>query len=126
MEQRLQEILQDGEVIRWIGRPTPFKLIQLPFRNAYFMTWLLSGALILSAALYLHLEHTMSHMALWERILIMAVISFLPALISLRPLLDKYCLERNTLYAITNRRVIALVRSEVMFIPLTPKLAVML
>ena len=44
MEQRLHEILMDGEQVRWTGRPSPFKLMQCPERKTFFATWLLSGA----------------------------------------------------------------------------------
>ena len=53
MEQRLHEILMDGEQVRWTGRPSPFKLMRCPERNTFFVTWLLSGAAILLALLYL-------------------------------------------------------------------------
>ena len=49
MEQRLHEILMDGEQVRWTGRPSPFKLMRCPERNTFFVTWLLSGAAILLA-----------------------------------------------------------------------------
>ena len=45
-------------------------------------------------------------------------------MLSLRPLMDKFCLEKNTLYAITDRRVIALVKDDLMYIPLDQKPAV--
>ena len=34
MEQRLQEVLLDGEIVRWSGRPSPFKLMSIPSRTS--------------------------------------------------------------------------------------------
>lgn len=52
-------------------------------------------------------------------VLIMAIVAlFLPVALSARPFMDKKCLEKNTLYAITNFRIIALVKGEVMYLPL--------
>lgn len=123
MEQRLHEILMDGEQVRWTGRPSPFKLMQCPERNTFFATWLLSGAAVLLALFYLlpALDSTQRGGADW---FVMLVVAFLPAMLSLRPLMDKFCLEKNTLYAITDRRVIALVKDDLMYIPLDQKPAV--
>ena len=124
MEQRLHEILMDGEQVRWTGRPSPFKLMQCPERNTFFVTWLLSGAAVLLALFYLlpALDSTQRGGADWFVMLV--VVAFLPAMLSLRPLLDKLCLEKNTLYANTDRRVIALVKDDLMYIPLEQKPAV--
>ena len=124
MEQRLHEILMDGEQVRWTGRPSPFKLMQCPERNTFFATWLLSGAAVLLALFYLlpALDSTQRGGADWFVMLV--VVAFLPAMLSLRPLMDKFCLEKNTLYAITDRRVIALVKDDLMYIPLDQKPAV--
>lgn len=123
MEQRLHEILMDGEQVRWTGRPSPFKLcVSRP--ETFFATWLLSGAAVLLALFYLlpALDSTQRGGADWFVMLV--VVAFLPAMLSLRPLMDKFCLEKNTLYAITDRRVIALVKDDLMYIPLDQKPAV--
>ena len=124
MEQRLHEILMDGEQVRWTGRPSPFKLMQCPERKTFFATWLLSGAAVLLALFYLlpALDSTQRGGADWFVMLV--VVAFLPAMLSLRPLMDKFCLEKNTLYAITDRRVIALEKDDLMYIPLDQKPAV--
>lgn len=89
MEQRLHEILMDGEQVRWTGRPSPFKLMQCPERNTFFVTWLLSGAAVLLALFYLlpALDSTQRGGADWFVMLV--VVAFLPAMLSLRPLLDQ-------------------------------------
>lgn len=108
MEQRLHEILMDGEQVRWTGRPSPFKLMQCPERNTFFVTWLLSGAAILLALLYLLPTLNSDQRGGADWFIMLVVVAFLPAMLSLRPLMDKLCLEKNTIYAITDRRVIAL------------------
>ena len=118
MEQRLHEILMDGEQVRWTGRPSPFKLMQCPERNTFFVTWLLSGAAILLALLYLLPTLNSDQRGGADWFIMLVVVAFLPAMLSLRPLMDKLCLEKNTIYAITDRRVIALVKDDLMYIPL--------
>ena len=44
MEQRLQEVLLDGEIVRWSGRPSPFKLMSIPSRTSLLLTWVLCSA----------------------------------------------------------------------------------
>ncbi|MFQ9472662.1 MAG: hypothetical protein ACLR0P_05570 [Oscillospiraceae bacterium] len=119
MEQRLHEILMDGEQVRWTGRPSPFKLMQCPERNTFFVTWLLSGAAILLALLYLLPTLNSDQRGGADWFIMLVVVAFLPAMLSLRPLMDKLCLEKNTIYAITDRRVIALVKDDLMYIPWT-------
>lgn len=119
MEQNLQEILLEGEVVRWQGRPTPFKLLAVPARMFLLLTWgacLAALVLILGWLIpfYLRTERNMVDM-----VVLLVIVSFLPIMISIRPLLDKWSLERSTLYAITNYRVLALVKDELMFIPLS-------
>ena len=121
MEQRLHEILMDGEQVRWTGRPSPFKLMRCPERNTFFVTWLLSGAAIL---LYLLPTLNSDQRGGADWFIMLVVVAFLPAMLSLRPLMDKLCLEKNTIYAITDRRVIALVKDDLMYIPLDQKPAV--
>ena len=114
MEQRLQEILHDGEEVRWTGRPIPFKLLNCPEHRSIFLTWVIS-AFLLFCALFFLASHPQRGM---DWLIVLVVAAFLPGMVSIRPLLDKLCLEKNTLYAITNLRVIALVHDDLMYIPL--------
>ncbi len=114
MEQRLREALICGEEVRWTGRPSPFKLMDCPERRSIFLTWLLSALVLLGALLYIAaVQHSGA-----DWLIVAVVAAFLPVMLSVRPLLDKLCLEKNTLYAITNLRVIALVKDDVMYLPL--------
>lgn len=123
MEEKLNEVLLDGEKIRWSGRPAPFKLLATPSRRSLILTWAIcSGALalILGALVpfYIRAQRTMV-----DLLVLLVITAFLPVMISIRPLLDKRCLERSTIYAITNYRVLALVNGELMFIPISRQLS---
>lgn len=124
MEQRLQENLLDGEQILWMGRPAPFKLMRCPYRTAFYVTWLVCGVVIATAAYHLLPVFPHSDGVNADLLVILIVVSFFPILLSLRPILDKICLEKNTIYAITNYRVVSLVRDDFMYIPIHPQLQI--
>ena len=112
MEQRLQEVLLDGEIVRWSGRPSPFKLMSIPSRTSLLLTWVLCSAalaVILGGLIPFFLR---THQAVTDLTVILMIAAFLPAMISIRPLLDKWSLEHDTIYAITNYRVLALVKNN--------------
>jgi len=117
MEKRLETALQEGEQVRWSGRPVRFRLMQSAYRSGMVLTWLMSVCVILLVAYFLapyYLTHTLTG----DLLLAAAVVLFLTAQLSLRPLLDKRTLENETVYAVTDRRVIAVVKDEVMSLPL--------
>lgn len=124
MEQRLQEALLPGEELRWTGRPSPFKLLAGPYRSTFLSTWLLSAAAVLLAVFYLAPMLNRMQRGGADVFVVLLAVAFLPAMLSARPLLDKLYLERSTLYAITNYRAIALIRGELMYIPLNKRLDV--
>ena len=122
MQERLNQYLLDGEAVRWCGRPTPFRLLKSVGSTDMLITWALSLFLLVVSVFAILPRISTSGMT--ESALIVLVICFLPGLLSLRPLRDKRLLEQDTIYAITNYRVIALVRDELMYIPLSSKLQV--
>lgn len=122
MQERLEQYLLDGESVRWSGRPTPFRLLKSVGSTDMLVTWVLSLLLLVITAVAILPNVCTS--GITETLLIIIVIAFLPSLLSLRPFLDKRLLEQNTIYAITNYRVIAVIRNELMYIPLSSKLKV--
>lgn len=122
MEQRLNDILLDGEEIRWSGRPAPFKLMDLPSRNFILATWVVSAAFLVVVLGFLIPFYIQTQRSLLDMAVLLVIISFLPLMVSFRPVLDKRSLECSTLYAITNYRAIAFVKDDMMFIPLSRKL----
>lgn len=122
MEQRLNDILLDGEEVRWSGRPAPFNLLDLPSRKSILTTWIISGAALVLVLAFLVPFYIETGRSLLDMAVLLVITAFLPLMISFRPVLDKRCLERSTLYAITNYRAIAFVKDDVMFIPISRKL----
>ena len=118
MELRLQECLWPGEKILWSGRPRPFALLDRVLRRPILLTWGLSAVILLAAAAAARFVLDAARLPLLEVLLLTMVAMLLPAAISLRPVLDKYRLEEQTIYAITDRRVISIVQDEVMYLPL--------
>ncbi|OUQ82223.1 hypothetical protein [Flavonifractor sp. An100] len=118
METRLKEALWEGEEVRWSGRPKPFELMEQSFKSSILLTWAVS-ACVLAAVLYLLVTSLASGTRTIGDAFILAIITlFLPAILSARPIMDKKCLEEKTIYAITNFRIIAIVKDEVMYLPI--------
>ena len=118
MDTRLKNILWEGEEVRWSGRPKPFSLFDHDSKNSILLTWIVS-ALVLAAVIVLMVFSSITGTRSFTDVLIMAIVAlFLPVALSARPFMDKKCLEKNTLYAITNFRIIVLVKGEVMYLPL--------
>ena len=108
----------EGEEIRWSGRPKPFGLLDKALRPSIMLTWISSAVVLLAVAVILHSAMISAARPLPDMLMLAAVAMFLPIILSLRPFLDKRCLEENTIYAITSHRIIAIVRDEPMYIPL--------
>ena len=118
METRLKEALWEGEEVRWSGRPKPFELMENTFKSSILATWIVS-AFVLACVLFFLIPSLLSGSRTIGDAVILAVITlFLPGILSARPLMDKKCLEEKTLYAITNFRIIAIVKDEVMYLPI--------
>ena len=105
METRLKEVLWEGEEIRWSGRPKPFGLLDKALRPSIMLTWISSAVVLLAVAVILHSAMISAARPLPDMLMLAAVAMFLPIILSLRPFLDKRCLEENTIYAITSHRI---------------------
>lgn len=117
MEKRLQAALPEGEQVRWSGRPTRFRLMESTYRSAVVLTWLMSVCVVVLVGYFLA-PYYWKHALTGDMLLAALVMVFMPAMLSVRPLLDKRTLENETIYAVTDRRVIAIVKDEVMSMPL--------
>ncbi len=118
MEARLQEALWDGEEIRWSGRPKPFQLMDKTFKPSMIATWVISALILLAVIVLLGPAFINGTRSLSDVVVLSVISLFLPVILSARPFMDKRCLEEQTLYAITNFRIIAVVKDEVMYLPL--------
>lgn len=118
METRLKDVLWDEEEVRWSGRPKPFHLMDKTFRPSIIITWIISALALLAVAVLLGPALVTGSRSLTDVLVLTAIALFLPTILSARPFLDKKCLEEQTLYAITNYRIIAIVKNETMYLPI--------
>lgn len=118
METRLKEVLWDGEEVRWEGRPKPFQLMDKTFKPSIIATWAISGLVLLAVLALLGPALSSGARSLTDVLVLSVIALFLPVILSIRPFLDKRCLEQQTLYAITNFRIIAVIKDEVMYLPI--------
>ena len=119
MERKLREALWDDERILWFGRPTQSTLLRSPDTLSQCMTWAITALLTLFA-FFFFLPYALADGKEFIFILVILItMVFLPLTIAIRPYLDKLLLERETVYAITDRRIIAIVRNNVMTMPRT-------
>lgn len=115
----LQEILLDGEEIRWLGRPKAFELLGADTKQEIVMTWGISIAVFVISIFLLIPAYLSGALTLSKSLVLFTIAMFLPVVLSYRPFSDKKCLEEESFYAITNLRVIAIVKGEVKMIPLS-------
>ena len=118
MEARLKEILWEGEAVRWTGRPQPFRLMGADSRKGIVITWIISAIVLVVTVLLLGPDLIQGSRSLSDILISTVVILFVPIILSVRPFLDKKCLEQATLYAITNYRVIAIIKGEPIYLPI--------
>lgn len=118
MDNRLHAALWAGEALRWSGRPKPFRLMDKNFQSSILITWVISALIMLAAAVLLILPLATGSRALSDLVILSVMILFLPVILSARPLMDKHCLEEQTIYAITNYRIIVIVKDDVMSLPI--------
>ena len=118
MEDLLNEILWDGDEIRWSGRPTPFVLLDETFRSDILFTWGLSFLILFITVVLMGFAVILGSYKIGDILILGAIALYIPALLSVRPLLDKRALENETFYAITNLRIISIVNNDPMYISL--------
>lgn len=124
MDTRLKDALWEGEEVRWSGRPKPFALMDRLIRPSILMTWAVSGLILVLTTVLLGLSVVRGARSLTDALVLAAVVLFLPVILSVRPFLDRRCLEDRTVYAITNFRIIAVIKDEVMYLTLRKGMSV--
>lgn len=123
MEHTLQKILRDEEKVLWFGRPARSRLLCAPDKIRQCIAW---GVAVVMAALTFGLFIPYAIRMEQELGLILIALGplvFLPLAVAIRPYLDKKLLERDTIYAVTDQRVIAVVKDNVMIMPRDRRLA---
>lgn len=118
MENQLKEALWEGEEVRWSGRPKPFPLMDSSVKSSIIITWAVSACVLAALAAILVPAVSSGRRSVSDVIILSFITLFLPAILSARPFVDKKCLEEKTFYAITNFRIIAIIKGEVMYLPI--------
>lgn len=118
MERNLKEALWEGEEVRWSGRPKPFALLDKNVKSSIVLTWAICACILAGVLFVVVPSMAAGSRSLSDAVILILVTLFLPGMLSARPFMDKKCLEEQTLYAITNFRIIAVVRDEVMYLPI--------
>lgn len=119
MEQQLNHYLLEGETVRWSGRTTPFRLRDFSFRTSLYVLWIISAAAAVAVVLLLLPALLSGQRSPGNTLIILIVALAIPVLLSLQPFSDKYKLEKNVLYAITNLRAITMVDGRILSLPLS-------
>ena len=116
LETRLDEILWDEEKVRWSGRPKPFQLMEATVKQSFILTWVTSILILLAVVATLAPALASGSRSVSDVLIMSTIVLFLPVILSVRPFLDKQCQEKQTIYAITNFRIIAIIKDEVMYL----------
>lgn len=118
MENTLNELLEHNEKVLWFGRVEKSRLLDAPDRRRQIALWCVAAVFLIATVAFV-LPY-MAGIGRPAQVLAIAfvVINFVPLLLASRPALDKMLLEGKTLYAVTDRRVIAVVKSNVYVLPL--------
>lgn len=118
MNEKLNAALMKGETVKWSGRPEKGVLLEGAYKKPMLLTWIVSAAVI--AVILALLLPVAMHSDVYrnETIALIVAFSLAPVLLSFQPIFDKRHLENDTLYAITNYRIITVVREEVYSLPL--------
>lgn len=117
METMLNQILNKDEKVLWFGRPVHNELSKAPDRTRQYINWGIL-ALALGISVLGFLPYALSSGRSWDVILVtLLMINFIPVIMALRPMLDLRVLDRQTIYAITDRRIIAIVKNSIMELP---------
>ena len=117
MERKLETNLHPDEKLLWFGRPTPSKLMRAPDKTIQVILWMVSMA-VAGVTLGVFLPYALNAGIGTDVIVIMLLLlNFIPLALAVRPFLDKKVLEKNTVYAVTDQRVIAVVKNTVLSLP---------
>lgn len=118
MEQKLNELLEQNERVLWLGKPEKSKLLKAPDRRRQIIMWCVL-AVFLAVSCVLVIPY-MARIGRPVNVIAVAfiVINFVPALMAFRPMMDQRLLEHKAVYAITDRRVLAVVKDAVFTLPL--------
>lgn len=117
MEERLKEILAPEEKVLWQGRTAPEKLMQAPDRPKQIRLWVIFAAFV-GLTLFVLFPYLIYLQRPWDVLLVsFLVVNAVPLALAMRPWMDRNDLEKRSIYAVTDSRVIALVKDNVYSLP---------
>ena len=112
MEEILKQNLEPDEQIRWMGRPTRGR----EAKNNQMVRWI-AMVVCLAAAVGITL-FAMGRESYREAMMgAAAALTVLPILYAIQPILDQHILEKRTVYAVTDQRIITVLGETVRTLP---------
>ena len=117
MEERLKERLEANEKILWLGKPGTRKLMDSADKTAQIINWIIFAVFLAVSFAYLLPIFIKNDNSVLAIIALLVCINIIPCIVAFRPMLDKRILDNQTIYAITDKRIIALVKNELFALP---------
>lgn len=118
MEEMLREVLAPDEQVVWKGRTAHQKLSKASDRPKQIRLWVIF-AVAMVLTLTVLFPYLISIDRPWDVLLIaFVVVNAVPLALALRPGMDQRDLEKRGVCAVTDRRVIAVVKDNVHTLPL--------
>lgn len=123
MEQKMKERLREDEQLLWIGKPGSRKIMDSPDKTKVIIAWSVLALFLVVSFGYLVPFLVKGGDSLGKILVMLVFVNVTPMLIATRPLLDKRRLDKETIYAVTDKRILALVGSDLFELPRTEGLA---
>ena len=116
--ERLKGALREGEELKWSGSPKDISVLGTASKGKIMLLWIVAAAWIAASLLYcmpkmIETGDTGAHM-----IIVMLLIDCIPLLMISMPFADRRILGQETIYAITNCRVMVLYKERTISMPL--------
>lgn len=117
MEQILKETLWPNEELLWMGRPSKSDLKAAPDRKMQIIKWAVMAVfLVLTLGILVPYMFKIGQ-SVGVLLISIIVINVMPVIIAFRPWLDQQLLENKTLCAVTDQRVISVVKDVIHELP---------
>lgn len=113
MEQTLKERLEPGEQLLWMGRPVKSKLMEAPDSTMQKVMWAVLAAFLLFTAAVILPYMGAAGQSITVMGVCVIIVNVVPFVLAIRPMLDQKLLEKKTVCAVTDRRVISVVKDTV-------------
>ena len=112
LQKKLDAQLMPDETLLWCGTPTQTKLKTCPDRSSMYFKWA-AFALYLTLTSVFFLTYGVANMTRDVVVVCFLCVNFIPFIIAWNPISAQKTLEHDTLFAITDRRILALIKCDV-------------